>query len=137
MVAGLVLVAYEVRQATLQAEAATSRAFVTGVVDSRRDMALSPGLAERYVKENTSGVETLTSVEKFRLAEWEQGRRTRMIGQIIQYRMVLLDRGALEAMLPSLTSLEKGLWADLEIGPIRGFADVIQPIREEMGLLDQ
>ena len=73
-------------------------------------MALSPGLAEIYVKANTSGVETLTSVEKFRLAEWEQGRRTRMIGQITQYRMVLLDRG---------------------------FADVIQPIREEMGLLDQ
>ena len=46
VMAGLILVAYEVRQATMQAEAASSHAFVTGVQVTRRELALSADLAE-------------------------------------------------------------------------------------------
>ena len=135
--AGLILVAYEVRQATLQAEAAASHDFVTGAQVTRRDLALSADLAEIYVKANTNGVETLTPVEKFRITEWEHANKMRTIGQIIQYRSGFMSRGAMVAMLPTLTSREKGIWADLGIPPITGFENEIGPIRDELGLRDQ
>jgi len=132
VMAGLILVAYEVRQA----EAATSHDFVTGVQINRQELALSADLAEIYVKANANGVETLTPVEKFRMTEWEQANKIRMIGQIIQYRSGFLSRGAMVAMLPVLTSREKGIWADLGIPPITAFDNEIGPIRDEMGLRD-
>jgi len=138
VVAGLVLVAYEVRQATLQAEAEASHAFATELQVARKEIALSPDLADVYVKATTKGVDVLTPVERYRLTEWERARKTRMLGQIRQYELGFVHRGAIEAMLPTLSSLEKGLWPDLEIGPVSGrLAQVIEPLREEMGLRDQ
>jgi len=138
VVAGLVLVAYEVRQATLQAEAEASHAFATETQVARKDIALSPDLADVYVKATTKGVDVLTPVERYRLTEWERARKTRMLGQIRQYELGFVHRGAIEAMLPTLSSLEKGLWPDLEIGPVSGrLAQVIEPLREEMELRDQ
>ena len=61
----------------------------------------------------------------------------RMIGQIIQYRSGFLRREAMVAMLPILTSREKGIWADLGIPSITAFENEIGPIRDEMGLRDQ
>jgi len=138
VVAGLVLVAYEVRQATLQAEAEASHAFATETQVARKDIALSPDLADVYVKATTKGVDVLTPVERYRLTEGERARKTRMLGQIRQYELGFVHRGAIEAMLPTLSSLEKGLWPDLEIGPVSGrLAQVIEPLREEMELRDQ
>jgi len=135
--AGLVLVAYEVRQATLQAEAETSQAYTTELQLSRQELALSSDLAAIYVKATSNGVDALTPVEKFRLTQWESARLVRILGQIRQYEIGFLDRGTIVAMLPTLTRLEKGLWADLGIGPVPGrLADVIEPIREEMDLRD-
>ncbi len=137
VIAGLFLVAYEVRQATLQAKAETSQAYASDLQVARKELALSSDLAEIYVKATSNGVDALTPVEKFRLTQWESARRVRILGQIRQYEMGFLERGTLEAMIPTLTQLEKGLWTDLGIGPLRGrFADVIDPIREEMGLRD-
>jgi len=138
VVAGLVLVAYEVRQATLQAEAEASHAFATETQVARKEIALSPDLADVYVRATTKGVDVLTPVERYRLTEWERARKTRMLGQIRQYELGFVHRGAIEAMLPTLSSLEKGLWPDLEIGPVSGrLAQVIEPLREEMELRDQ
>ncbi len=109
VIAGLVLVAYEVRQSTLQAEAASSHDFASGVQVTRRELELSADLAEIYAKANTNGVESLTPVEKFRMTEWEQANKMRTIGQVIQYRLGFLERGAMVAMLPTLVSREKGI----------------------------
>ena len=138
VIAGLVLVAYEVRQATTQAEADASLVFVSSASNARRTLALSPYLAEIYVKANESGVETLTPVERFRLSEWEGATRIRMLGSIIQYRRGFLEGGAIQAMLPSLIEAENGYWADLGIAPIdRESWPEIEALREEMGLRDQ
>ncbi len=138
VIAGLVLVAYEVRQATLQAEAAASQVVATEYADARREMALSPDLAEIFVKANTNGVGALTPVEKFRIRKWEEARRARMIGQFKQYQLGFLDRGTIEALIRGTADLEKGLWADLELSPIGGeFGDEMEAIREEMRLRNQ
>lgn len=138
VVAGLVLVAYEVNQANLQAEAAATQARRMEIQVARAKMALSPDLSEIYVKASTSGVDALTAVERFRLTQWERGKRTRMLGQIEQYRRGFLDRESVENTVRAYTRLENGLWSDLGIGTISGsIADEIQEIRDELESHDQ
>ncbi|MCH7853704.1 MAG: hypothetical protein IID46_12255 [Planctomycetes bacterium] len=78
VVAGLVLLAYELNQANLQAKAAAAHARRTEIQVAGTEMALSPDLAEIYVRATNNGVETLTATEKFRLTEWEFGRLSRV-----------------------------------------------------------
>lgn len=138
VVAGLVLVAYEVNQANVQAEAAATQARRAEIQDARAKMALSPDLAEIYVKASTSGVDALTAVERFRLTQWERGKRTRMLGQIEQYRRGFLDRESVENTVRAYTRLENGLWSDLGMRPGSGsIADEIQEIRDELESHDQ
>ena len=122
-----------VNQANLQAEAAAAHARRTEIQVARTEMALSPDLAEIYVRASENGGEKLTAAEKFRLTEWELGRLTRMVGQIEQYQMGFLDRETIENTVRGLTSSESGLWADLGVelstGPI---ADEVRKIREEV-----
>lgn len=135
---GLLLVAYEVRQATKQAGADASQIFTSTASESRASLALSSELAEIVVTANESGIKTLTPVEIFRLSEWEGAKRMRMLGNIIQYRRGFLERGAIQAMLPSLIEAESGVWADLGMTPISREAwPEIKAIQDEMRLRDQ
>ena len=129
---GLILVAYEVRHATIQAEAAATNEFSGGYVTRMRELALSAELSEIYVKANADGVESLSPVEHFRISTWERATKTRLATQLIQYRLGVLDRGAIRAMLPVIEELENGIWAELGISPIRGFEAELDPIREEI-----
>ena len=133
VVAGLVLLAYEVNQANLQAAAAAAHDRRTEIQVARTEMALSPDLAEIYVRATDNGVGTLTAVEKFRLTEWELGRLTRMVGQIEQYQMGFLDRETVENTVRAMTSSENGLWADLGVGLSTGpIAEEVKKIRVEV-----
>ena len=133
VVAGLVLLAYEVNQANLQAEAAAAHARRTEIQVARTEMALSQDLAEIYVRATDNGVETLTAAEKFRLTEWEWARLTRMVGQIEQYQMGFLDRETIENTVRGMARSENGLWADLGVGLNAGpIAEEVKKIREEM-----
>ena len=138
VIAGLVLVAYEVRQATLQAGADASQVFTSNASSARMALALSPDLADIYLRASENGVATLSPVEKFRLSEWAQATRMRMLGNVIQFRRGFLERGAVRAMLPTLIERENGVWADLGIPPVnRDNWPEIAEIQEEMGLSDQ
>jgi hypothetical protein len=134
VIAGLFLVAFEVRHATVQAEAAASNEFSNGIVASMRELALSEELSEIYVKASSDGVESLTPVERFRTKEWERARRIRMVTQIIQFQRGVLDSGAIRSMLPILEGLEKGLWAELDIPPITRLED---ELRDELRAREQ
>jgi hypothetical protein len=128
IVASLILVAFEVRQATFQAQAEASSDVVFELQSSIKELAVSPDLSEIFVRATTEGVSSLTAVEKFRVSQWERARRFRMISVIDQFERGFVDREQIMAMLPSLSRAESGLWDELEI---------IEPVRQEMGLLDQ
>ena len=120
IVASLILVAYEVRQASLQAEAAAIHVRFNQIEEANSAIALSPDLAEIYFKATRNGVETLTPIESFRLQSWERARQLRMVSQLAQYEMGFLDREAIEARLLRLPPGKEAFGRTWELIQFRG-----------------
>ena len=137
VMAGLVLVAYEVRQATLQAEAEAQHAVASEAQLARQNLALSPELAMIQFKAIDGGVSALEPIEEFRLREWERANRLRIISQVRMYDLGFMSREFIENLVRNVDDLENGLWSDLGVMPLRpGIKSMIKPVREDMGLSD-
>ena len=94
--AGLILLAFEVNQATRLAttEANVSRYFE--IQQSQQEYALSDRLAEIEIKAKREGVSALTQVERARLTEWERARSYGILSSYYRYKQGYVDRDTAE-----------------------------------------
>ncbi len=105
--AGLILLAFEVNQATKLAttEANVSRYFE--IQQSAYDYALSDRLAEIEIKAKREGVSALTPVELARLTHWELARMYRILSSYYRYKQGYIDRDTAEITIGRAAQMQQ------------------------------
>jgi hypothetical protein len=91
-VIGLALLIYEVRQSQNLAETESAVRRLDQMQVAQVEIATSELLAAIRVKALSEGVESLTSVELYKLRQWESSVRLRMRSQYIEYVRGYLDQ---------------------------------------------
>ncbi len=91
VVAGLLLLAYELREAQNFAETEAAVQRLNQMQEAQRDMAMSESLGGIRVRALSDGANTLAPDELYRLQRWENSVRLRMRSQYIQYVRGYLD----------------------------------------------
>lgn len=92
VVIGLALLIYELRQSQNLAETEAAVRRLDQIQLAWIEIATSEFLAEIRVKALSEGVESLTSVELYKLQLWENSVRARMRSQYIEYVRGYLDQ---------------------------------------------
>ena len=114
VVAGLLLLVYELREAQHFAETQAAVQRLDQMQLAQTEMAMSESLSEIRVKAISDGVETLTPAELYRLQRWEQSVALRMRSQYIQYTRGYLDEETANALLLAAAS-RLPFWEELGI----------------------
>ena len=114
VVAGLVLVAYEVNQANKLAETHAHTQRFEQMQDVRRVLTESEHLPGIYLKLGENGLESLSEIERFRLRNWEEGVMLRMQSHYYQYLQGYLDRNTAERVLSDAAARLKR-WQELDV----------------------
>ena len=139
VVLGLVILIFEVNQASriAIAEANLNRADV--VSQALVEYAVSEDLARIDVKATEHGIETLTPVERSRLANWEAAKILRAESQYLQYSQGLLDEDFYENGFVVVVKQSLSRWDKLGVLAATGssFRNAIEEIKLEHGLLQQ
>jgi len=125
---GLILVAYELRDANQLAEATAYRNRGTEIQEAMQNLALSSDMAEIVYKVGSEGLAALSEVEKARLQSWELAKLLRMQNQFNDYRLGYLDESSYLSMMSAATE-SLPLWQ--QIGAELGNPEFIQAIQAE------
>jgi hypothetical protein len=130
VVIGLALLIYEIRQSQNLAETEAAVRRLDQIQVAQIEMATSELLAEIRVRALSEGVDSLTSVELYKLQLWEGTVRLRMRSQYIEYVRGYLDQdtanGVVEAAVNFLPYWE-------ELGYELGESDFEQAIKKAAG----
>lgn len=130
VVIGLALLIYELRQSQNLAETDAAVRRLDQMQLARVEIATSETLASIRVKALADGVESLTSVEFYKLQQWESSVRLRMQSHYIQYTGGYLDHDTANTILrDAATSLP--YWE--ELGYELGNSDFEQSIKKAAG----
>jgi hypothetical protein len=105
VVVGLGLLIFEVNQATKLAEVAAYVDRLEQIQQSRVDFANSDYLPPIRTKALAEGVQSLSTVELSRLANWERGVRARMDSHYHQFLQGYLDQESAGTMLASAADI--------------------------------
>jgi hypothetical protein len=109
---GLALLIYELRQSQNLAETEAAVRRLDQMQLARVEIATSEMLASIRVKAWSEGVESLTSVELYKLQQWESSVRLRMQSHYIEYTRGYLDDDTANTILQdAATSLP--YWEEL------------------------
>ena len=101
VVIGLALLIYELRLSQNLAETEAAVRRLDQIQVAQVELATSEFLAAIRVKAQSEGVESLTSVELFKLQQWENSVRLRMRSQYIEYVRGYLDQDTAEGIVES------------------------------------
>jgi len=130
VVIGLALLIYELRESQNLAETESAVQRLDQMQLARVELATSEDLASIRVKALSEGVESLTSVEIYKLQQWESSVRLRMQSHYIQYARGYLDHDTANKILrDAATSLR--YWE--ELGYELGDSDFEQAIKKAAG----
>jgi len=91
VVVGLLLLAYELREAQHFAETQAAVQRLDQMQLAQTEMAMSESLGQIRVRALSDGIQTLAPDELYRLQRWEQSVTLRMRSQYIQYTRGYLD----------------------------------------------
>ena len=105
VVIGLALLVYELRQSQNLAETEAAVRRLDQMQMAVVEMATSELLAAIRVKANSEGLESLTSVELYKLQQWELSVQLRMRSQYIEYVRGYLDQDTAVAIVETAASL--------------------------------
>jgi len=126
VVVGLLLLAYELREAQHFAETQAAVQRLDQMQQANLEMAMSESLGLIRVKAQIDGVHTLTPDELYRLQRWEISVRHRMRSQFIQYKGGYLDKETADAIVQA-AARALPYWDDLGIQlPDNEFEQVIR-----------
>jgi len=99
VVAGLALVAYEIHQANQLAETRAHIHRLSQMQEARRVISESEHLPGIFLKLEEHGLESLSTMERFRLRSWEAGVMLRMQSHYHQYLQGYLDQETADQVL--------------------------------------
>ena len=130
VVIGLALLIFELRQSQNLAETEAAVRRLDQMQLARVEIATSENLASIRVKASSEGVESLTSVEFYKLQQWESSVRLRMQSHYTQYTRGYLEHDTANTILrDAVTSLP--YWEAL--GYELGNSDFEQAIKKAAG----
>ena len=130
VVIGLALLIYEVRQSQNLAETEAEVRRLDQMQVAQVEIATSELLAAIRVKALSEGVESLTSVELYKLRQWENSVRLRMRSQYIEYVRGYLDQDTANRIMAAAVRFLP-YWE--ELGYEIGDNDFDQAIKEAAG----
>jgi len=130
VVIGLVLLAYELREAQHFAETEAAVRRLDQMQEAQREMALSESLANIRVRAQSGAIESLSADELYRLQRWEYSVRLRMNSQYIQYMRGYLDEETADGIVQSAVNALP-YWE--ELGYELGDTDFEQAIKRAAG----
>jgi len=130
VVIGLVLLAYELREAQHFAETEAAVRRLDQMQEAQREMALSESLANIRVRAQSGAIESLSADELYRLQRWEYSVRLRMNSQYIQYVRGYLDEETADGIVQSAVNALP-YWE--ELGYELGDTDFEQAIKRAAG----
>lgn len=130
VVIGLALLIYEVRQSQNLAETEAAVRRLDQMQVAQVEIATSELLAAIRVKARSEGVESLTSVELYKLRMWESSVRLRMRSQYVEYVRGYLDQDTANSFVESAA---KWLPYWEELGYELGATEFDQAIKEAAG----
>jgi hypothetical protein len=129
-VIGLALLIFELRQSQNLAETEAAVRRLDQMQLARVEIATSEILASIRVKALSEGVESLTSVEFYKLQQWESSVRLRMQSHYIEYNRGYLDHDTANTILrDAVNSLP--YWE--ELGYELGNSDLEQAVKKAAG----
>ena len=127
---GLALLIFELRQSQNLAETEAAVRRLDQMQLARVEIATSEILASIRVKALSEGVESLTSVEFYKLQQWESSVRLRMQSHYIEYNRGYLDHDTANTVLrDAVNSLP--YWE--ELGYELGNSDLEQAVKKAAG----
>ena len=112
VVIGLLLLAYELREAQNFAETQAAVQRFDQMQLAQTEMAMSESLGRIRVQAKSDGVHSLTPEEFYRLQRWEQSVALRMRSQYVQYVRGYLDEVTAEGFVRSAAA-QLPYWEDL------------------------
>ena len=114
VVVGLLLLAYELREAQHFAETQAAVQRYDQMQLANAEMAMSESLGRIRVKAKSDGVHSLTPEESYRLQRWEQSVTLRMRSQYIQYTRGYLDEEVADGIVRAAAA-SLPFWEELGI----------------------
>ena len=130
VVIGLALLIYEVRQSQNLAETEAAVRRLDQMQVAQVEIATSELLAAIRVKALSEGVDSLTSVEHYKLSRWESSVRLRMRSQYIEYVRGYLDQETADFIVKAAAN-SLPYWE--ELGYELGDREFDQAIKEAAG----
>ena len=112
VVIGLAVLIYELRETQHRAETESTIRRLNMIHQRSADLALSEILPEIVVKARSKGVQSLTEVERVRLASWSTSGRIGMQGQYEEYLRGYLDQRTASRIVKDAVKLLP-LWEEL------------------------
>ena len=116
VLAGLLLLVVEVREAINLSEANAYRNRGTEIQQAMQELALSADLADILAKARDGRIDALNESERVRLWAWEFAKSLRMQNQYNDYAMGFLDDESFHAMIGSAAAAYP-LWHALGVSP--------------------
>jgi hypothetical protein len=123
VVVTLAYLAVQIRQNTKSMDETRKLALVDSYV--RRNESIersmmhttaSEELSELLVRYDHEGLDSLTPVERYRVATWERARQLRVESQFFQYQHGFLDEEYYEHQFKGVVVLAAPRWKELEVG---------------------
>ena len=112
-IVGIFLLGYEVQQANRMAAVSANQLRISDVQDIYRELATSEDLAEKIVKFDSNGMDSLSQVELFRARAWHLLILRGMQGQYYQYQEGFLDREVVDRTLEDISQGIYKKWEQL------------------------
>ena len=112
---GIFLLIAEVNHASRLAEAEGHQVRVKDIQELNMQLALSESLADIFVKESETGVESLTPSEFLRAQAWYSSILRGMQGQYYHYQQGFLDRVSVDRTLDRINDKFYAYWVKYNI----------------------
>ena len=114
VIIGLGVLIYEVNQSNTLAEIQAQALRLDQIQTAQTTFGESPYLPEIEYKLETTGLDSLTPIERTRLTRWEISVMRRMESHYLHYEMGYLDLETAQSVLTAAAN-RLGLWRQLEL----------------------